>query len=58
MPSGGRAVLTMAVDANPHPTASASALRAFFDGDVRWLAHYGFDALDVPTLSAGVGAAA
>jgi phenylalanyl-tRNA synthetase alpha chain len=33
-------------------------LRAFFDGDVRWLAHYGFSALDVPTLSAGVGAAA
>jgi phenylalanyl-tRNA synthetase alpha chain len=31
-------------------------LRAFFDGDVRWLAHYGFDALDVPTLSGGVGA--
>jgi phenylalanyl-tRNA synthetase alpha chain len=33
-------------------------LRAFFDGDVRWLAHYGFSALDVPTLSAGVGTAA
>ncbi|MBW8783558.1 MAG: phenylalanine--tRNA ligase subunit alpha [Novosphingobium sp.] len=33
-------------------------LRAFFDGDVRWLAHYGFSALDVPTLSAGVGAPA
>ncbi len=31
-------------------------LRAFFDGDVRWLAHYGFSALDVPTLSGGVGA--
>ena len=30
-------------------------LRAFFDGDVRWLAHYGFGALDVPTLSGGVG---
>ncbi|MBU6268548.1 MAG: phenylalanine--tRNA ligase subunit alpha [Sphingomonadales bacterium] len=30
-------------------------LRAFFDGDVRWLKHYGFSALDVPTLSAGVG---
>jgi phenylalanyl-tRNA synthetase alpha chain len=30
-------------------------LRAFFDGDVRWLRHYGFSALDVPTLSAGVG---
>ena len=30
-------------------------LRAFFDGDVRWLAHYGFSPLDVPTLSAGVG---
>ena len=33
-------------------------LRAFFDGDVRWLAHYGFSPLDVPTLSGGVGAAA
>jgi phenylalanyl-tRNA synthetase alpha chain len=31
-------------------------LRAFFDGDVRWLKHYGFGALDVPTLSGGVGA--
>ncbi|HZF94488.1 MAG TPA: phenylalanine--tRNA ligase subunit alpha [Allosphingosinicella sp.] len=31
-------------------------LRAFFDGDVRWLKHYGFSALDVPTLSGGVGA--
>jgi len=30
-------------------------LRAFFDGDARWLAHYGFAALDVPTLSGGVG---
>jgi phenylalanyl-tRNA synthetase alpha chain len=31
-------------------------LRAFFDGDIRWLHHYGFGALDVPTLSGGVGA--
>ncbi len=31
-------------------------LRAFFDGDLRWLGHYGFGALDVPTLSGGVGA--
>ncbi len=31
-------------------------LRAFFDGDLRWLKHYGFSALDVPTLSVGVGA--
>ena len=31
-------------------------LRAFFDGDVRWMKHYGFSALDVPTLSGGVGA--
>ncbi|RRQ51328.1 phenylalanine--tRNA ligase subunit alpha [Sphingorhabdus wooponensis] len=30
-------------------------LRAFFDGDNRWLQHYGFNALDVPTLSGGVG---
>jgi|SRR5579884_1731092 len=33
-----------------------SDLRAFFDGDIRWLKHYGFRALDVPTLSGGVGA--
>ena len=31
-------------------------LRAFFDSDIRWLQHYGFNALDVPTLSGGVGA--
>ncbi|MFC4293621.1 phenylalanine--tRNA ligase subunit alpha [Novosphingobium tardum] len=30
-------------------------LRAFFDGDLRWLRHYGFSAFDVPTLSGGVG---
>jgi phenylalanyl-tRNA synthetase alpha chain len=33
-----------------------SDLRAFFDSDLRWLKHYGFRFLDVPTLSAGVGA--
>ena len=33
-------------------------LRAFFDGDIRWLKHYGFSFLDQPTLSAGVGARA
>jgi phenylalanyl-tRNA synthetase alpha chain len=33
-------------------------LRAFFDGDVRWLQHYGFSFLDQPTLSAGLGARA
>ncbi len=31
-------------------------LRAFFDSDLRWLRHYGFGFLDVPTLSGGVGA--
>jgi phenylalanyl-tRNA synthetase alpha chain len=31
-------------------------LRQFFDGDLRWLKHYGFSALSIPTLSAGVGA--
>ena len=31
-------------------------LRPFFDGDLRWMKHYGFSALDVPTLSGGVGA--
>ncbi len=32
-------------------------LRAFFDGDLRWAGHYGFAALDVPTLSGGVSGA-
>ena len=31
-------------------------LRQFFDGDIRWLKHYGFSALAIPTLSGGVGA--
>ncbi len=31
-------------------------LRQFFDGDLRWLRHYSFPALSVPTLSQGVGA--
>ena len=30
-------------------------LRAFFDGDPRWLQHYGFSPFDQPTLSGGVG---
>jgi len=29
-------------------------LRAFFDSDLRWLRHYGFGALEVPTLHGGV----
>ena len=29
-------------------------LRTFFDTDLRWLRHYGFSALDVPTLAGGL----
>ncbi len=29
-------------------------LRAFFDSDLRWLRHYGFGALEVPTIRAGL----
>ncbi|MFV0360488.1 phenylalanine--tRNA ligase subunit alpha [Tropicimonas sp.] len=29
-------------------------LRAFFDSDLRWLRHFGFPALDVPTIRGGV----
>ena len=29
-------------------------LRAFFDSDLRWLRHYGFSPLDVPTLRGGL----
>jgi phenylalanyl-tRNA synthetase alpha chain len=31
-------------------------LRPFFEADARWTRHYGFSALDVPTLSAGLSA--
>ncbi|MBB4285400.1 phenylalanine--tRNA ligase subunit alpha [Roseospira goensis] len=30
-------------------------LRTFFESDLRWLRHYGFAALDVPTLHGGLG---
>jgi len=29
-------------------------LRAFFESDLRWLRHYGFSALDLPTLAGGL----
>ena len=29
-------------------------LRAFFESDARWLEHYGFDALDIPSLIGGL----
>lgn len=31
-------------------------LRAFFDADIRWLKHYGFRPLDIPSLVAGLTA--
>jgi len=31
-------------------------LRAFFDSDLRWLRHYGFAALDLPTVHGGLSA--
>ena len=31
-------------------------LRAFFEGDLRWLRHYGFAALDMPDLAGGLSA--
>ncbi len=31
-------------------------LRAFFESDLRWLRHYGFQALDAPTLAGGLSA--
>jgi len=31
-------------------------LRAFFDADIRWLKHYGFRPLDLPTLFGGLSA--
>ena len=29
-------------------------LRTFFDSDLRWLCHYGFSALDMPNVAAGI----
>ncbi len=31
-------------------------LRAFFESDLRWLRHYGFSALDMPSLAGGLSA--
>ena len=31
-------------------------LRAFFAADLRWLKHYGFSLLDMPSLASGIGA--
>jgi phenylalanyl-tRNA synthetase alpha chain len=31
-------------------------LRDFFEGDLRWLDHYGFRPLDIPTLAGGLSA--
>jgi len=36
------------------PDFSIADLRAFFDSDLRWLRHYGFAALDIPTLQGGI----
>ncbi|MFG1477197.1 phenylalanine--tRNA ligase subunit alpha [Xanthobacter sp. V4C-4] len=33
-----------------------SDLRAFFEADMRWLSHYGFRPLDLPTLAGGLSA--
>jgi phenylalanyl-tRNA synthetase alpha chain len=33
-----------------------SDLRALFDGDARWLSHYGFKPLEIPTLAGGLSA--
>ncbi|MDP1966287.1 MAG: phenylalanine--tRNA ligase subunit alpha [Reyranella sp.] len=30
-------------------------LRSFFDADLRWLRHYGFSALEMPSLTGGLG---
>ena len=29
-------------------------LRSFFDGDMRWMKHYGFLPLDIPTITNGL----
>ena len=31
-----------------------SDIRAFFESDLRWLRHYGFAALDIPSLEGGL----
>jgi phenylalanyl-tRNA synthetase alpha chain len=57
IPTNGRASPSVAaIDRLAMLKYGMDDLRAFFDGDLRWLKHYGFSALDVPTLSGGVGA--
>jgi len=35
-------------------SAAGFAIAAFFEADVRWLSHYGFRPLDLPTLAGGL----
>jgi len=42
------------IDRIPMLKYGITDLRAFFDSDLRWLRHYGFTALDQPTLHGGL----
>jgi len=44
----------MGLDRNAMLKYGIPDLRAFFESDLRWLRHYGFSALDVPSLHGGL----
>ena len=46
--------LAMGVDRLAMLKYGISDLRAFFNSDLRWLKHYGFSALNIPSLAAGL----
>ena len=53
-PMAGVPTLRIGIDRLAILKCGIPNLRAFFDADLRWLRHYGFAALDVPTLQAGI----
>ena len=44
----------MGIDRVEMPQYGIPDLRACFWGDLRWLKHYGFSMLDMPTLGGGL----
>ena len=46
--NGHRLVVNKAIDTLPQD------IRPFFESDIRWLKHFGFAPLDIPTLDGGL----
>ena len=54
MGPAGAGSLAQVVNAAIAGKSRMDEMRAFFEGDLRWLRHYGFAALDMPDLAGGL----